>query len=126
MEKTQLEKFKFATLKNINIEVEELDNKIEIRIEPVSTEAVKSDFKPIEVYYKPLDHYGRGDFNLLDDHKKIEISRSYAVANYDYDDIDWDFESIYPCEQCNRKEYRISGLEKRIQELKEIINKLIS
>ncbi len=124
MEKTHLEKFKFATLKNISIEVAELEHKIEIRIEPVSTEKIKADFKPIEINYQPQDHYDRGDFQLLDDHKKIEITRAYARGNYD--DVDWESESIYPCDYCDRKEYRVNGLSKRIEELKEIINKLIS
>ncbi len=123
MEKTQLEKFKFATLKNINIEVAELDNKIEIRIEPVATEKVKADFKPIEIDYKPIDHYEKGNFQLTDSHKGIEIIHSYPVANYD--DVDWDFENIYPCDRCSSQWERIEWLDKKVVALKEIINKII-
>lgn len=121
----ELENFKFATLKNVQVKVAELNSgEIQVEIEPVQTKEYHAISMPITITYKPIDHYEDGTFTLKDDHKKkITIERVYAVASRD--DIDWDFESIYPCDACARKQDWIRKLEAKVENLKGIINKLI-
>ena len=89
---TSLEKFKFTTLKNVHIRIDENENSIDIKIEPVNIEGVSN--KPLKIQYVPFDRYDKGEFMLTDNHKKIEIERWYAIPTPD--DIDWDCETIYP------------------------------
>ena len=60
----KLEKFKFATIKNLSIRVQENENDMVVSIEPVDTEKCKAKEKKIEINYKPLDNHERGDFHL--------------------------------------------------------------
>jgi hypothetical protein len=92
--KKKLERFKFATVKDVAIKVYEEKDSVRVMIEPVP-EAKKT----IEIQYKPFDRYERGEFQLIDDHRNIRIDRAYSVLARD-GDVDWDFEDIYPCGRC--------------------------
>jgi hypothetical protein len=105
--------------KNVSIKVEELETAVEIRIEPIDTS------KEIKIYYKPSNHYLiRGELLLTDNHKEIQIERSYIIGTPD-GDIDWDVETIFPCQRCERTRKYIEELSNKIKKLKEQINKLI-
>jgi len=117
-DETKLEKFKFATLKNVSIEVKELETKVEVRIEPIDTS------KEIEIFYKPKDSFEMGEFYLRDNHRKVEIDRGHPVGGYD-GDVDYDCDTIYPCDTCSGNRKYISELQEKIKNLKEQINKLI-
>lgn len=114
----KLENFKFVTIKNVSIKVEELENKVEVRIEPIDTS------KEIEIYYKPKDNYRVGDFILRDNHHRVEIDRGYQVGTYD-GDVDWEMERVFPCDRCCGNAKYIEELQDKIKKLKEQINKLI-
>ncbi len=113
-----LEKFKFATLKNVAIKVDEQDDKIEIRIEPLDKT------KKIEVYYKQLEHYRQGEFLLTDNHKDITIERSYPIGMPD-GDVDWDTEDIYPCPTCKNQRTYQDELRKENKSLREILKSVV-
>ena len=108
--------FKFATLKNVLVKVYEKENEVEVKVELLDST------KKVVVYYKPIDYYERGDFKIEDNHQDIEISRSYMISVQD--EVEWDFETIYPCDTCARKQNWIRKLEAKVEELKGYINKL--
>ena len=119
----KLEHFKFATIKNATIEVQETDDSIEIKIFPVNTEKVKATDKKIVINYSPMSHYERGDFQLIDNHKEVIIERSYAVATFD--DVDWDCETIYPCLSCKNQRTYQDELRKENKSLREILRSIV-
>ena len=108
--------FKFATLKNVLVKVYEKENEVEVKVELLDST------KKVVVYYKPINYHERGDFKIEDNHQDIEISRSYMISVQD--DVEWDFETIYPCDTCVRKQNWIRKLEAKVEELKGYINKL--
>jgi len=119
-EGTIFKPYEIKEIENIRIKAYKTAQGIEIRIEPDFDFKIK---EKIQVYYKPSDSYRRGDFCLEDDQIKIRIDRAYPVASGD-GDIDWDFETIYPCERCDiltemrkKVEQRVEKLEKRVKDL---------
>jgi len=79
--------------KNLSVNVSETDTEIWVKIEP----AVDLK-KKVFVEYRPIDFHEKGIFCLGDSPKSIEIERSFMISRGD--DVDWDFESIYPCQKC--------------------------
>lgn len=91
-----MDKFKFATIKNVNIEVDENEHLTEIRIKVLNQD------KPVSVMYMPENHYLYGDYNLYDDHAEVLVSKTHPVGTTD-GDTDWDIEQVYPCPLCESR-----------------------
>ena len=107
-----LEKFKFATIKNVSIKVQELNDKIEIRIETLDKT------KEIEIYYKPLDG---NDFQISDNHQSIAVDRAYQIGTPD-GDVDWEQERIYPCQTCDNRLISLREEETKTKKLSDRID----
>jgi hypothetical protein len=92
-----MEKFKFATIKNVRIDVEEGEYVTEIRIETLNKD------KPVSIMYMPSNHHLEGEFAMFDDHSaEILISKTHPVGTSD-GDVDWEIEQVYPCPLCEHR-----------------------
>ncbi len=113
---------KLEGIKDLEIEVFEGEKQTQLTISyPSETREFN---KEVMITYRPLDHYERGEFEILDNQKSIEISRGYPVGTCD-SDVDWDCETIYPCQRCGLLENGRKKAEKEVENLEKLIKILV-
>lgn len=120
---TLLKPYQIKELSQVSISAYETADSIEIQIDKLSTE------KNLNLIYKPVDNERR-EFILQEKKDGVEFSRTYATANFD--DVEWENEILYPCQECERHIDRLTKarqerekLESEIKTLKEFIKKTI-
>ena len=108
------------TKEKVEVNTIEMDDKVEITISQLQPSKVL-------IQYKPEDYYGRGEFKMEDDGKKIGIERCYSVAGRD-GDTDWDFETLYPCDRCDTLRSMVDkrdGIIKKLEAKQDLLFELI-